>query len=591
MYLSRPIYLLLALVSAVCWTSFEVRAQNEVLAGETAPASEATEPAVEPLLELSTEQQQLAARYKRFEEVLLRLAELTAGEDPARAALLRKAVAQSKDRLIGLQFERLIDVLNQDRLATAITNQSEISSDLTALLELLLSEDRAKKIEEDKQRLEAYVKEVNELIKTQKSLQAQTEGRGDTKKLSGQEGRLAERTERLSGEMKSAEQGDQPKAGKPADSPPGETPNEDQAKPKEGEAADESNEASEPKEGEDESKPGDPKAAGEQGKPGDESGKTSKPQEGEQGEQGEQSQQDQQGQQGESEESPSEGDKQEKPSQQQQLTAPARERLEAAQQKMREAQKKLDEAKREEAGDKQEEALAELERAKAELEEILRQLREEEIKRMLAMLEARFRAMLEEQLEIYEGTLRLDRSPEESRTRGFEIEAGRLSRRESVLTTEAEKTLTLLSEEGSAVAMPEAVMQMRDDMEQVVIRLGGAKVDELTQGLEEDIIAALEEMIAAIKKAQQDQEQKDSQPPPPPQGEPAEPPLIDKLAELKMIRSLQLRVNKRTERYAKLVDEEGYAGEADLLEALVELSSRQQRIHQATRDIAIGRNQ
>lgn len=583
MYLSRSIYLLLALSCAVCWMSLEVRAQDEALAAESAPAAASAEPAVEPLVELSTEQQQLAARYKRFEEVLLRLAELTAGEDPARAALLRKAVAQSKDRLIGLQFERLIDVLNQDRLATAITNQSEITTDLASLLELLLSEDRAKKIEEEKKRLEAYVKEVNELIKTQKSLQAQTEGRGDTKKLSGQEGRLAERTERLSGEMKSAEQGDQPQAGKPTDSPSSDKPSDDQAESQDGKNAEEANKDSAPKAGENESETGDTKEAGEPGQPSDEAGKPSKPQEGQQGQQ---SQPGQQGQQGESQESPPQGEEQ-----QLQITAPARERLEAAQQKMREAQRKLDEAKREDAGDKQEEALAELERAKAELEEILRQLREEEIKRMLAMLEARFRAMLEEQLEIYEGTLRLDRSPEESRTRGFEIEAGRLSRRESVLTTEAEKTLTLLSEEGSAVAMPEAVMQMRDDMEQVVVRLGSAKVDELTQGLEEDIIAALEEMIAAIKKAQQEQEQKDSQPPPPPQGEPAEPPLIDKLAELKMIRSLQLRVNKRTERYAKLVDEEGYAAEADLLEALVELSARQQRIHQATRDIAIGRNQ
>ena len=72
---------------------------------------------------------------------------------------------------------------------------------------------------------------------------------------------------------------------------------------------------------------------------------------------------------------------------------------------MKEAEKKLEEAEREGAVEKQEEAIRELEQAKAELEEILRQLREEEIVRMLAMLEARFRKMLELQREVYDGTV------------------------------------------------------------------------------------------------------------------------------------------------------------------------------------------
>ena len=58
---------------------------------------------------------------------------------------------------------------------------------------------------------------------------------------------------------------------------------------------------------------------------------------------------------------------------------------------------------------RQEAAIRELEQAKAELEEILRQLREEELERMLAMLEARFRKMLQAEIEVYEGTKRVDR--------------------------------------------------------------------------------------------------------------------------------------------------------------------------------------
>lgn len=258
---------------------------------------------------------------------------------------------------------------------------------------------------------------------------------------------------------------------------------------------------------------------------------------------------------------------------------------------MQEAQKRLEKAMREGAVEEQEKALAELAKARAELEEILRQLREEELARLLAMLEERFRRMLEMQIEVYEGTKRLDRVPAAERGRDDEIEAGRLSRRESMILVEAEKALAVLREEGSAVAFPEAVEQMREDMDDVVVRLAQFKVDKITQGIEEDIIAALEEMIAALQKAQKELEE---QPPPPPSepGPPQEPPLIDRLAELKMIRSLQMRVNTRTQRFTELVEgDEGQAREPDLVEALRQLAERQQRIYRATRDIVVGRNQ
>ena len=103
--------------------------------------------------------------------------------------------------------------------------------------------------------------------------------------------------------------------------------------------------------------------------------------------------------------------------------------------------------------------MRELEQAKAELEEILRQLREEEMARTLAMLEARFRKMLDAQVEVYEGTKRLDKVAEAERDRDDEIEAGRLSRKEAQIAAEADKALAVLREEGSAVAFPEAVIE------------------------------------------------------------------------------------------------------------------------------------
>lgn len=484
---------------------------------------------------LVLDQEQLAEKYRRFEDVLLRMAEVKAAEDPQRAALLRKVVTESKDQLVTMQFERLVGLLSQGRLALATENQQEVIADLKKLLDLLLSEDRAKRLENKKARLRDMIKQVNKIIRRQRSLRAQTERRGDPKRLAGQQGDLSERTGRLAEQMKAAGGQNQ------------------------GSGKSESDKSGEPREGET------PEGKGPGQSPGKGQGKGQPEGKG---------QEQPPGQPGES---PPSGE------------SSAEQRLEAARQRMREAQKKLEEARREQAAEKQEAALQELEQAKADLEEVLRQLREEELKRMLAVLEARFRKMLKMQMDVLEGTRRLAVIPPPRRDRSTEIQSGRLSRSESLIDVEADKALVLLHEEGTAVALPEAVEQMREDIQQTVLRLAQVKTDEITLALEQDIVAALEEMIAALKKAQQELEQKQQPSNPPPSGQQKEPSLIDRLAELKMIRSLQMRVNRRTERYAKLV--EGERTDSDnLLEALDRLAEREERIFRATRDIVTGRN-
>jgi hypothetical protein len=262
-------------------------------------------------------------------------------------------------------------------------------------------------------------------------------------------------------------------------------------------------------------------------------------------------------------------------------------RLEDAQQRMEDAQTKLDDAKRRGAIEEQEKAIQELERAKAALEQVLRQLREEEIERMLAMLEARFRKMLQMEHEVHDGTVRLDSVPPPERTHNHEIESSRLSGKQSEIIVEVDKAMLLLKEDGTAVALPAAVAQMREDMEQTAYRLGQVRVDRITQTIEEDILTALQEIVDALKQAQKEQSKKPSRP-----GSSAQQgaPLIDILAELKMIRALQLRVNRRTERYSKLIVGE-QAEKADLLDALRRLGQQQRQIHQITRDLEMGKNQ
>lgn len=61
-----------------------------------------------------------------------------------------------------------------------------------------------------------------------------------------------------------------------------------------------------------------------------------------------------------------------------------------------------------------------------------------------------------------------------------------------------------------------------------------------------------------------------------------------------MIKALQERVNKRTNRYARLLEDDqdpvGLAESADLADALRSLSQRQLELFKITRDIVLGKN-
>ena len=135
---------------------------------------------------------------------------------------------------------------------------------------------------------------------------------------------------------------------------------------------------------------------------------------------------------------------------------------------------------------------------------------------------------------------------------------------------------------------------MRDDMQQVADRLSSTKIDTITQGIEEEIVTALEEMIAALQQAQQDLEEKKQQQQ---QGKPMQPgeePLVDQIAELKMIRALQMRVNTRTTRYSQMLENRddlvGQTDDEELRDSLAQLGERQDRIYEVTKDIVLGKN-
>src|SRR5438132_12805666 len=124
--------------------------------------------------------------------------------------------------------------------------------------------------------------------------------------------------------------------------------------------------------------------------------------------------------------------------------------------------------------------------------------------------------MLAMQVNVQEGTVRvakeIDKLADKRPTRDQQQDALKLSDKEKDIVTEATKALEMLEAEGSAVAFPEVFQQMREDMKNVQRRLGVVDVGKVTQGVEQDIIDTLKEMIEALKKARQEMDVKKMQP-------------------------------------------------------------------------------
>ena len=502
---------------------------------------------------LVVEQTRVVDQYERFKKNIIDLADFLRETDPERAEVLEKAVAQMNQGDALERFNQVVALLGQDAILISdvdeiLSNQSAVEIELQSLLTLLLTENRQSQNQSEKQKLTRFVKEIGRMIRIQKGIQAETERMDRIETLVPRQGKLAQRADSLAKKMQQSDEQSKVTLPPQRSSRTGSEPDREKQADKESPNAERDGSA------------GDKQSDNKQAK-NNESGK--------------------QGKQSSEEESSQSGSQAERSPQK---------ALERARKQMRSAIEDLQEAKKDKAKDKQFAAVAALEQAKAELEKILRQLREEEIERVLALLEARFRKVLRLQKRVYEDTIALDQTPATTRDRSFEMDSTRLSEKQSKIVGLIDATLVLFRNDGSAVALPEASMQLREDMELVMVRLDRADTGPLTQQIMEDIIEAIEEIIGAIEKSQQDQAQrKEADASNQSQSANSTPPLVDMLAELKMIRSLQWRVNRRTARYQEVLLT-GRSSRVDLLPELKKLADRQGRIEKISRDIVLENN-
>jgi hypothetical protein len=476
------------------------------------------------------EQERLKTQFTELKAALLRLAQRlersNRAEDRDRAATLKDAIKKAGEVDPELKFDTLINLLKDkqafdlNELKEAMVQAQMVADDIRDIIAILLSGNRDAMLRAEIERLMKLLKALDTAIREEKIVRAQTEaGQMDKKELAKAQEKVAQLTEAIARAM-----------GKP------EGKGEGKGK---GKGKGDSKGSGKGGQGEGESK---------QGKPSAKKNDNNLP-------------------------APKE--------------TPGRKQVQEAGGDMRTAKEKIEDEKREEASNKQSDAIQKLEEVRKRLEDILRQLREEELRRLLAALEGRCRRMLAMQKEVLEGTIRVEtaiaQNPDKKASRSEEQRSLQLSDREQEIVREANKCIELLENEGSGVAFPEVFAQVRDDMMHVQRRLGKADVGVVTQGIEKDIIATLEEMIEALKKAQQAGGGK------PGSGKPGNQRLIDLLAELKMVRAMQVRVYNRTVTYGRQYPGE-QANDPDIKKELANLAEREQKIFEVTANIAKGKN-
>jgi hypothetical protein len=526
--------------------------------------------------EAANQQERLRRQFEEFKQSLLRLKQRLESspkpEDREKAKVLDEALAKASEQGTDTKFSTLVQSLkgsdafkDLDQLGTILDKNEDLRKDIRALIELLLRDDREAQDKKKREELSRMLEQIKELIRKQEQIRTQTEmARKAAEELEKLQKKVGDETKDLvakgdpkKGASKESKKGGKGgKSGEKKDSKPGEPKDSKPGEPKDGKP-------SEPKDG----KPGEPK----DGKPG-EPGEKKDPQ------------------QANNPQPPQENN-------------PVKKQIQEANKHQEEARKDLGEKKTKEAVPEQDKALEQLKIAQKKLEELLKQLREEEIERLLAALQARCERMLAMQIAVRDGTVGLDKAIDKKEpSREQQQNSNVLSDKEEEIIREANKAISIIQAEGSAIAFAEVFFQVRGDMTNVAGRLRKTDTGVVTQTIENDIIATLQEMIEALKKARKDNK---NPPPPKPPGQSGPPPdqrLIDMLAELKMIRSMQLRVNSRTEVYGKQYEGEQAPAPSAAADAkarehfemiqreLHELGERQLKIEKVTSDIAKGKN-
>ncbi len=263
--------------------------------------------------------------------------------------------------------------------------------------------------------------------------------------------------------------------------------------------------------------------------------------------------------------------------------APGAENVENAQKHMQRAADRLGENQPAEAEPEEQSASEQLERATEELDDALRQLRREEMEQTLATLEARFKAMLAREEQVKTDAVALAAKPRESWTRSDDLVLNATAMEQRKLIDDCLAVRSLLTTEGTTVVLPQMVMQLAADMTTAAGLLERSDVGVRTQLALDDVIAVLREIVGAVEQKRQEiqkerEEEQNDQGGPPDGAEP----LLPGSAELRLLRSSQVRLNRRTE---ALQNAAAQMPATDLAAEQASLAARQTELSELARNM------
>ena len=529
----------------------------------------------------ATTQDRLRREFEELKQSLLRLKQRLEisprPEDKARALAIDAALAMVAKQGTDGKFTTLVKSLRQtdafsnlDTMQQVMNRNQELREDLRKLIEILAKDNREDQLRKEKEDALKTLEKLREIIGKQERVKANTDlGKAAKEDLAKAQKKISDQTKELAGSKES-------KSGKDA--------KDSKDKDKDGKDKDGKDKDGKDKDGKDKD-----------GKDKDGKDKDGKAKDGKSGES-------KPGQGNPDEDKKSE----ESPPQESGEQAQAKKQIKEATKDQDKAEDKIKKGDNPGASQDQQQALDKLKQAQKKLEDLLQQLREEELKQMLAKLQARCEKLLNMQIAVKTSTEELDKAIAALSTkkpgRAEDQRGLELGDAEDAIVREATAAITLIEQEGSAIAFAEVFGQVRTDMILVSGKLKKTEVGEITQGVETEIIDTLKEMIGALKKARQDQKPK---PKPSEAGKEGESNpnndqrLLDQIAELKMVRSMQARLNQRTVVYGKQLNGEQPSNatgskERDRIESLrkdlFDLGQRQVKITKVTRDMALGRN-
>jgi hypothetical protein len=576
------------------------RPASGAAATDAAPAAENEKPPREATpKELRDGELAISGRYARFERMLSQMADVLGRQDPERADLLRRAIGKGREDQVKENIERVVELLSKGELGTATEKQSEVVTSLEVLLKLLQSEDRRSSVERERERLNSLLKDVRSVLAEQKSARAATQNAEAPSNAAPGQQRALKATEKMLESMK--EHDDQEaKDGQKADAEDGDTSERDSSERDSSER-----DSSEP--GSEEKQKSGEEGKSKDGKKGDQGEKSKeelkgKKSEGEKSEAGQPEGSDSKSEKGKAEakngdKSQSQGEQSSGKSQsgkkksgqksegKESKQTPGREQLEKAQEQMEEALEKLKEQDRKQALENEDKALEELHEAAARLEEMLKQLREEEKEMLLASLEARFQRMLAAETQIHEGTVSLAATPQKDWLDQYYGRCRVLAQQQTELTVECAQTVNLLREDGTSVSILLAVEDIEADMDSVSGWLQESRVGELTQSVQADIIQSLKQLIETTQKEMQEMKDQQQQQQQQQQSEKKEG-LVELMAEIRMLRNLQLQVNRRTKQVNGLLQTAPADDVASIRKQVHDLSVRQRRLTESAKELA-----